>query len=105
MLGIHLLWILGCSAIVVLTGGLDLGAGGGEAWLIIQEEMVERFDAFNAATSLLPGAQEDNAVISRVDEDWKAATAFIYTSPGDNMLTPQGLSAVKTVWQPALAAT
>jgi hypothetical protein len=95
----NFLWIGVLSAVVILGKHLDLGGGGGDAWLIISEEMVTRFDAFNQARSMLPEAISDSKVsLERSESKEDAITYFIYTAPGDNMLTPEGLRIMKKVF-------
>ncbi len=95
----NFVWIAALSAVVILGKHLDFGSGGGEAWLIISQEMVTRFDAFNQARSLLPEAIADSKVsLERSEAKEDAKTYFIYTAPGDNMLTPEGLRIMKKVF-------
>lgn len=97
VLGLNWAWVFAIAAVVVMSKQLNLGGGGGEAWLIITEEMVTRFDAFNAARSMLPGLVEDDVLLARTDRDGQASTEFIYTAAGNSMLTPEGLRVLKQV--------
>ena len=97
VLGGHLLWIVLICAATLMTGQFELQEGGGATWLINGERAVENFDAFNAAREWLPGAAEEDTLLARTDADWWSTTTIVYTSPGDNLITPEHLKVIKQV--------
>lgn len=92
--------MIAAASVVMMTGQVALTTTDGEEWLLSDEEMVERYDALDAARLQLPGAlAEDSAELPRTEIHLEATTIFMYVDEETgNMLTPRGLHVIKQVY-------